>query len=76
MRYVLTAPYDWWGGTEKFSSTSYYVDPDTNKFKINLIPIRAGHNTVNPKLRGVTIRCANCAFTVRHGDYSWDNGIL
>jgi hypothetical protein len=33
MRYVLTAPFNWWGGTEVFSSDQVYRDGET--YKIN-----------------------------------------
>jgi hypothetical protein len=33
MRYVLTAPFNWWGGTEVFSGDQEYRDGET--YKIN-----------------------------------------
>jgi len=62
MEYILTAPYSWYGGTELFMGDKAIEDSSEKKFKINFSPIRAGKNSLNPKLNGVTVRCSNCNF--------------
>lgn len=60
MRYILTAPADWYGGTEVFIGNDAIEDAGQNVYKINFVPIRAGENSMNPRLNGVTVRCDNC----------------
>jgi len=74
MNYVLTAPHNFWGGTEVFNGAQSYKDGEA--FKINFQPIRAGKNTMNPRLKGQTLSCANCNFYVKHGPYDWQRSVL
>ena len=76
MNYVLTAPYNWWGGTEVTIGKDLKTINNGNSFAINLMPTRAGQNTLVAKLRGVPISCSNCDFKVEAGDYVWANTIV
>jgi hypothetical protein len=74
MRYVLTAPFNWWGGTEVFQGDQAYRSGQT--YRINLTPIRAGKNTLSPTFAGAPVSCGNCNFFVKHGAYDWQKSVL
>jgi hypothetical protein len=74
MRYILTAPFNWYGGTETFSGDQEYRDGEY--YKINLQAIRAGKNSLNPTFNGQAVKCGNCNFYVKHGAYNWEKSVL
>ena len=42
MRYILTTPAEWYGGTEVFIGNTPIKDTTNNVYKISFVPIRAG----------------------------------